>query len=134
MTLDARLALIRESTIDRFDDSGLWVASDDSCIAVVRSRHAGVSALGYSRDRGAPVFVAIPPDDGGPKKVTIATCSAAYLDDPALKAALNAAELAAGGVPKWGGPAGMACSPQHEGTVLDDETIIAAVCAARRNK
>jgi hypothetical protein len=118
----ARLALVRESSIE--------LAAPG--VAVVRTAHAGVSALGYSRDRGASVFVAIPPTDGSPKKVTIATCSAAYLDVAALKVALNAAEVAAGGVAKWGGPAGMCCSPMAEGTVLDDETIIAAVCAARR--
>jgi hypothetical protein len=158
-----RFALIRESQCERY-----WVskygtrsmgdARDISLgavamqvISVVRTAHVGVSTIGYSRDRGAPVFVAIPPNCApdpfhdpdayrvhvGPsarplgRKVTIATCSAAYLDVAALKAALNAAEAAAGGVAKWGGPSGMCCSPMAEGTVLDDDAIIAAVCAAR---
>lgn len=60
-------------------------------------------------------------------KVTIAAYTDGHLDAVGLTAELNRFEEAAGGVPKWGGPRNMVCSPSHIGTRLAEETISEAV-------
>lgn len=60
-------------------------------------------------------------------KVTIAAYTDGHLDAVGLMAELNRLEEAAGGVPKWGGPRNMVCSPSHVGTRLAEETISEAV-------
>ncbi|HET9063618.1 MAG TPA: hypothetical protein VFO62_10055 [Candidatus Binatia bacterium] len=93
-------------------------------VAVVRVSHAGALGLGYCV---APVVVAF--DRAHRGKVTIAEYGddGERVDFAALKEALNAAELEAGGSPGWGGPRKLLGSPQRVGTKIQEQRLLAIV-------
>lgn len=95
-------------------------------IAVIESAHTGALGLGYCI---APIVIAaLPPNEQGRVKMTIAAWGPRYVDFSGLKAALNDAESAARGgaglADTWGGGATILGSPQGTGTVLSIENVV----------
>lgn len=117
------------------DDGWCLVGASQTCgtgparrVAVVRVSQAGALGIGYCL---APVVLAV--DQATPGKYTVSSWTPGDFDHGAFRAAVNAAEEQAGGVPRWGGGAAITGSPQVPGgsRLTEHQVLDAALEACR---